>query len=443
MAASIDGDVVRRSDPDFDEASRLFNPRFDDVRPLAVVEATSADDVAEAIRFAGRFGLRPRPKSGGHSYVGASTVDDGIVIDVGRIRRTRYDAAGGAAVVGGGAHLYAVHAALAAHGRSIPTGTCPTVGAAGLTLGGGLGVENREHGLTSDALTGLTIVTADGRVRIASASRDRDLFWACRGGGGGNFGVVTSMRFATHAARRTGFFLLSFAWVDAPKVVRGWARRVQQLPRSVWANLHLDGGSDGSTSVRIVGTCRAGDQSAQAAGMEAAGGAEATSVSTFERSFLDGVEFLGGGRTSARTGFAAGSDVIAAMPRGLSSDLPQLVARRAAQGGSVAVILDPLTGAVHDRRVGATAFPWRRQLATIQWYVGLPAHPSRGELDASYDWIGRAHRVVARVSAGGYVNYLEPRRRVRSYYGPNYDRLRRVKADVDPGGFFASPYTID
>lgn len=442
LAASLDGDVVRRWDRHFDEASRLFNPRFDAISPVAVVEAVSAQDVAEAIRFARRFSLRSRAKSGGHSYVGASTVDDGLVIDVGRISRTRYDAPTRTAVVGGGANLYAVHAALAQHGRSIPTGTCPTVGVAGLTLGGGLGVENREHGLTSDALVGLTVVTADGRIREANAETNRDLFWACRGGGGGNFGVVTSMRLATHPTRQTGFFLLSFGWRDAPKVVRGWADRVQRMQRSVWANLHLDAGTDGSTSVRIVGTCTAGDEDRQAAAMEAAVGAQATTVSTFQRSFMDGVEFLGGGHTSARTGFAAGSDVLAAMPRGLSADLPRLVSRRAARGGSVAVILDPLTGAVRDKQVAATAFPWRRQLATIQWYVGLPAQPSRSLLNGTYDWIHRAHRVVAGASVGGYVNYVEPRRRIRSYYGPNYDRLRRVKAEVDPGGFFTSPYTI-
>ena len=442
LAASIDGDLVRRRDRDFEEVSRLFNPRFDTISPLAVVEAVSAQDVAEAIRFAHRFGLRCRAKSGGHSYVGDSTVDDGLVIDVGRITRTQYDAATRTAAVGGGAHLYGVHAALAQHGRSIPTGTCPTVGVAGLTLGGGLGVANREHGLTSDALVGLTVVTADGRIREANAETNRDLFWACRGGGGGNVGVVTSMRFSTHQTHRTGFFLLTFSWRDAPKVVRGWAERVQRMQRSVWANLHLDGGADGSTSVRIVGTCGAGDEDRQAAAMEAAVGTRATTVSTFQRSFMAGVEFLGGGRTSVRTGFAAGSDVLAALPRRLSADLPGLVAQRAARGGSVAVILDPLTGAVRDKQVAATAFPWRRQLATIQWYVGLPDHPSRRLLDGTYDWIQRAHRVVAGASVGGYVNYVEPRRRVGSYYGPNYDRLRRVKAELDPGGFFTSPYTI-
>ncbi len=441
LAESIDGEVVRRFDADFDEVRVLFNPRFDRAEPLAVVEAASAADVAEAIAFSRRFDLVTRPRAGGHSYVGASTGSDAVIIDVRRMHRVRYDAGSRLATVGAGAGLYAVHTALARNGRSIPTGTCPTVGAAGLTLGGGLGVDNRQHGLTSDALVGLTLVTADGRTRVVDADHHRDLFWASRGGGGGNFGVVTSLRYQTHAARPMGFFLLSFPWGRAPAVLRGWARRVRSMPRSTWANLHLDA-SSGSTSVRIVGVCEAGDEDAQAAAMQREIGIDATSESTFRRSFLDGVRFLGGGSTSARTSFAAGSDVLAGMPDELAHTLPRIVARRAAHGGSAAVILDPLTGAVGDKPVDATAFPWRRHLATVQWYVGLPLHPPTTTVRAAQDWIGGAHRAIAGTSVGAYINYLEPGRPLAAYYGSHLARLRRIKAEVDPHGIFSSAYTV-
>ena len=442
LARTLDGDVVRRFDSDFDDVRVLFNPRFDRADPLAVVEAASADDVAEAIGFAQRFGLLTRPRAGGHSYVGASTGGDALMVDVRRMHRVSYDAGSRVATVGGGAGLFPVHVALARHGRSIPTGTCPTVGAAGLTLGGGLGVDNRRHGLTSDALVGLTMVTADGRTRVVNAEQNRDLFWASRGGGGGNFGIVTSLRYQTHAAQPMGFFLLSFPWGRAPAVLRGWARRVRTMPRSVWANLHLDA-SPGSTSVRIVGVCEAGDEDEQAAAMQREIGVGATSESTFRRSFLDGVRFLGGGSTSARTSFAAGSDVLSGMPDGLAHTLPRIVARRAAHGGSAAVILDPLTGAVSDKRVDATAFPWRRHLATVQWYVGLPLHPAPATVRAAQSWIGSAHRAIGGRSVGAYVNYLEPGRPLAAYYGrPHLARLRRIKAEVDPDGFFSSAYTV-
>jgi FAD/FMN-containing dehydrogenase len=130
------------------------------------------------------------------------------------------------------------------------------------------------------------------------------------------------------------------------------------------------------------------------------------------------------------------------MTPALSRALVALVADRAAAGRSVAVILDPLTGAVADVPADATAFPWRGSLCDVQWYIGLPAAPSPGEVNSAYSWIRRAHRAVAPYSQGGYVNYLEPHRPVSSYYGTNYARLRSIKASVDPNALFASPYAI-
>jgi FAD/FMN-containing dehydrogenase len=443
LGRSVDGDVVRRADTYFQQASELFDPRYDRVRPLAVVEATSPQDVATAIAFARRFALRVRPKAGGHSYVGASTVSNGLVIDVGRIRRVRYDAATRTASVGAGAALYDVHAALAGDGRTIPTGTCPTVGAAGLTLGGGVGVASREHGLTCDQLVGVTIVTADGQTRVAAADREQELFWACRGGGGGNVGIVTSMRYATQPARRTGFFLLSFPWSQAARVIRGWAARAADMKRSSWSNLHLEASAGGSTAVRVVGACRAGDEDAEASGMEAAAGVSATSRQTSEKSFLDGVVFLGGGTTSARQSFTAGSDVIPVMTAALARALVSVMERKVGSGLAAAAILDPLTGAVGDVPSDASAFPWRDHLCDIQWYVGLPASAAHPTMHAARAWIGSAHAAVSGHSAGGYVNYLEPKRAVRDYYGPNYPRLQQIKHEIDPTGFFRSPFTVE
>jgi FAD/FMN-containing dehydrogenase len=442
LAHSIDGDVVRPTDGDFTSVSRLFNIRFDGVVPLSVVEAASADDVSAAVAFGQRFGLRSRPKAGGHSYVGASTVAGGLVIDVGRLASVHYDAASAVATVGAGAKLYPVHAALDRHARTIPTGTCPTVGAAGLTLGGGIGVASRDSGLTCDAMVGLTLVTADGRIRAVDDRQETDLFWACRGGGGGNFGIATSIRYATSPAGPVGIFKLGFPWSAAPAVIRGWAARVRAMDRTAWANLHLNAGSQGTASVEVVGTCSAGQEESEATAMEAAVGANATDVSTSSTSFLDAVSSLGGGTTSARQAWAAGSDVLAAMPPALATALSGFVADRAAKGSSLAAILDPLTGRVGDVPVGATAFPWRRALCDVQWYIGLPRSPSHGDVQQAYASIARAHRAVSGYSQGGYVNYLEPHRPVSSYYGANYPRLRSIKASVDPTGFFTSPYGI-
>jgi hypothetical protein len=194
--------------------------------------------------------------------------------------------------------------------------------------------------------------------------------------------------------------------------------------------------------LEVFGTCSAGEEESEATAMEAAVRANATDVSTFSKSFLDAVSYLGGGTTSARQAWAAGSDVLAAMPPALATALTGFVADRAAKRSSVAAILDPLTGRVGDVPVEATAFPWRGALCDVQWYIGLPSSPSHGDVQQAYSSIAHAHRAVAAYSQGGYVNYLEPHRAVSSYYGANYARLRSVKASVDPTGFFTSSYGI-
>ena len=214
------------------------------------------------------------------------------------------------------------------------------------------------------------------------------------------------------------------------------------MRRSTWANLHLEGNANGSTDIRIVGVCSAGRQDAEAAAMEAAAGVQATSVSTFTRSYMAGVQFLGGGTTSAREVFAAGSEVLPRMTANLSRLLPQLVAGRASRGQAADIILDPLTGAVQDVTPGGSAFRWRRHLADVQLYVGLAPTAGPGPINNAYDWIQAAQRKLARYSSGGYVNYLQPGRAVSDYYGANYPRLQQLKARYDPGNFFRSPFGI-
>src|SRR5919197_150836 len=150
------GDVLTRGSPGYDRARLLYSTSFDSIRPEAIVFCETVGDVVRTIRWARRHRVHLVPRSGGHSYGGYSTTT-GVVLDVSRLNRVRVS--GGQAMVGAGALLVDVYAALAAHGRMIPAGTCPSVGIAGLTLGGGHGYASRELGLACDALNGLQIVT--------------------------------------------------------------------------------------------------------------------------------------------------------------------------------------------------------------------------------------------------------------------------------------------
>ena len=139
----LSGRLLRPDDSGYQAAVRTFDPRRDNQRPLAVIRAADAGDIADSLTFASDHGLSPRPRSGGHSYVGASTGNGVLVIDCASLDTISYDAARRQVTVGAGVRLGDLHRVLDRHGRTVPTGTCPTVGAAGLTLGGGIGTETR------------------------------------------------------------------------------------------------------------------------------------------------------------------------------------------------------------------------------------------------------------------------------------------------------------
>src|SRR5215211_1415596 len=210
LRSAVRGPVLFPRTPGYGSARLVYNARYDGTRPLAVVQPLDTRDVQAVVAWARRFDVRIVPRSGGHSYAGYSTVADGVVVDLARLSAIRV--AGGRATVGPGAQLIDVYSKLASRGLLIPAGSCPSVGIAGLALGGGHGLSGRRFGLTTDNLRAATIVTADGRARHVDADTNEDLYWACRGGGGGNFGIATSLTLRTHRASRAAYFFVSWPW---------------------------------------------------------------------------------------------------------------------------------------------------------------------------------------------------------------------------------------
>ncbi|MDF3015575.1 MAG: hypothetical protein K0R44_800 [Thermomicrobiales bacterium] len=197
QAVDLTGRVVWPRDPDYDVARQGFNARFSRF-PAAIVVCNNTSDVQNAVLWARQEGMPLRARSGGHSYEAFSVVDGGLVVDVGGLTSVEIDVARGEAVIGAGVRLLNCYRHLWQHGVTIPAGTCPGIGIAGLTLGGGIGFLSRQYGLTCDNLVAIELVDADGRALRASKSEHPDLFWALRGGGGGNFGIATAFTFRVH-----------------------------------------------------------------------------------------------------------------------------------------------------------------------------------------------------------------------------------------------------
>lgn len=215
------GEVLTPDHADYEEARAVFNGSIDR-RPALIARASSAHDVQAALRFARESGIPFTPRAGGHSLAGFSTIDDGLVIDVRRLKRFELDLETRRAKAGAGLTWGELDAATQAHGLAVTGGRISNTGIAGLTLGSGSGWLERRHGLTADSLVGATVVTADGESVRVSAYENPDLFWGLRGGGG-NFGIVTEFEFELHEVGPTilGGMLL-FPWDRAGEVLSAY-----------------------------------------------------------------------------------------------------------------------------------------------------------------------------------------------------------------------------
>lgn len=470
LAAAIDGDVVAPGSGGYDTARLIWNRRFDDVRPTAVVRVAGAEDVRAVVEFARDLGLPLTPRSGGHSFAGYST-GDGLVVDLGALTSVKVDAASETATLGAGLTLLPTYRALWPHKFAIPAGLCPTVGIAGLTTGGGLGALSRRHGLTCDSLVEAEIVTAAGRLERASEDENPDLLWATRGGGGGNFGIVTSLTFELVPVDMTFTELTyEFPWAAAERLLTAWQEWLSTAPPETWAIIELEtrapgGDADPFVLLEVVHAGPRAEADAAVADLLAAAGAAPVRAGAHSGPFVD-VEhdiFCKGLRAKEcaladksaagrvpRAALYARSDV-AARPwpsDGIRTILEWMESRQrdpvltpsdfAPTDMVGKVLLEPADGAVNAIAPDATAFVHRDNLFVAQ-FQSRWRNDGSAVADANIEWTDGLYSAVAEHRSGSaYQNYIDPKLDdwQRAYYGQNLAELRRVKSKHDPGNVF-------
>jgi len=447
----VRGTVVTPADPGWSAALELHNPRLQ-TSPRVIVFCERSADVGAVLAFARARRWPASARSGRHSFAGYGNAAGGIVADVSRMREVHYDPHSGLVRLGGGVQVLDVYRDLVVrHDVALPVGTCPTVGIAGLTVGGGFGRLMRRHGVSADSLRAATVVLAGGRVVRCDAEREPDLFWAVRGGGAG-FGVITSMTFATRAPADPIAFTLSFEWERAAAAIDAWQSTLPQASAQLaYGRFRALKLANGTLSAAASGHWHGAEAELRAVlGPLLAAGPRSASIRAvpfLDASLPDGTTRAPDGSVSAKVDRYPNyqrSDFFSSPlpPEAIGALLARIEAwpgggPDAHEGG---VQLDALGGAVNAVAPTATAFVHRRQQFHCAYLSFWGASDPPSVAAANTQWTRDASATLRPWRSGAaFQNYIDPELADsdRAYYGENLPRLRRIARRYDPERRFA------
>jgi FAD/FMN-containing dehydrogenase len=447
LAGRLAGTLLQPGDPGYATIAQPNNLRYAANLPVAIARCESAQDVAESLGWCQEFAVPLAARGGGHNYAGHSTTR-GLLIDLSPLDTIAFDATTGIVTVGGGVRNGALYPTLESRGVTLTHGRCPTVGVGGYFLGGGIGFDMRALGIGCDLLVATEVVTADGRARTVSG--DSDLFWACRGGAGGNFGIHTS--FSIRTAPAPPLTVFSVSWSHRPEAVyTALLAALDAAPAGLGCRLQItavtpqERAAGLDASVQLLGqfTGTPGEVRAILAPAYAAAAPDTEVIEA--RAYWDAqINFLAVDGAAEfyqeRSRFFNGP-----LDAGAIATAFDWARRLPADIGDAAMVLFQTGQRVNDPAPDATAFVHRESLwlmtIGLSWDESTDADVvarDREWQDAFYD------AIVPFARGGAYQNFPDPSLAdwLDAYYGSNLTRLRQVKAAVDPTRLFRYPQSI-
>jgi hypothetical protein len=408
------------------------------LNPALRAVCNSEHGVAAMVDWVNSNQLSFAVRCGGHSYEGLSQSTD-VVIDVRGLNGIAIDKTAGTVTVGSGVSLYDIYKALAAKGLALQAGSCPTVGISGHLTGGGHGFLARSHGLTCDSLQQVTIVDAQARVLTANATSEPDLYWACRGGGGGSFGIATEYRIGVFPLASAIVFGVSWtlSQAKAAALFAAWQAWAPNAPSTITSIMRVGPNGSGTIMLRCIG---------QSVGTETelrnqlkpliAMDAPSKALAVHSLGFLKAVQYFAGDLSYHSVYFKAKSDyVLTPLDSAAIHDMMAAVA--SVPVGGIVLLCDAYGGKIADVASDATAFVHRAGTQyCIQYYsewlraADTPAHLAN---------IAKVYAAMRPHMPGYcYVNYcdLDLQNYAQAYWGDNLARLMAVKAEYDPQNLF-------
>ena len=430
---ALSGVVVTKESPNYEECCLSWN-RAIEKHPLVIVYCQENQDVIQAIKWAKQYGVPFRIRSGTHHYEGYSTGDQLLVIDVSCMNRIELNET--TVKVQGGVRNRELYEAVCGAGYPFPGGVCPTVGVAGYTLGGGWGYSSRLFGLGCDQLIEAEVITAEGQLIVANANQHEDLFWALRGSGGGNFGVVTSLTYRLPEKIEMATLInIDYEHVGFAKVVDvalRYQRFFKNLDRRLNLKMAMYNSETKGKGVKLTGLFYGSKEEAQ----------DLLSL------FQDATDF----DFDYMTVLQANREIQDSHPefemyrsggrfihRDYSADelltMLDLIDERAQGSLYTAITFYGLGGAIADIEKDETAF-YYRDASFILGFQSVWEDPKYRAINN--EWVLERFNVLATYTRGSFINFpiVQPGDYEKNYYGDNLEALKAVKRKYDPEGIF-------
>ena len=442
--SKLTGKVVTRDSYEYEEARKFWN-RAIERYPLVIVYCNNNEDIINAIKWARQNEVPLRIRSGRHNYEGFSSGNDVIVIDVSNMNNIEINESERKVKLEAGVKNEQVYEALGLKNYPFPGGGCPTVGVSGLVLNGGWGYSSRLFGLACDSLIEIEMINYKGELIKANSSENSDLLWACKGAGGGNYGVITSMTFKLHnKVDKVTLINIDFPKIENKEIislVNEWQSIFRDASRGFNGKLSIYNSKEKGIGVKLTSLYYGRVEEAKEIINKLKEKSSNINCSMEYLSIKEANEKIEYSHPEYEIYKSSGRFIYKALNEEDILELVSVISKRAIGSIYTAITLYGLGGAVEDIAPEDTAFYYRN----AKFILGFQTLWEESKYaDDNIKWYNKQNQKVLGITKGSYISfpYLELENFEREYYGGNIDRIKKIKDKYDPYNIFDFPQGI-